>query len=131
MNQILDENEVFKDKEVIDKRVNNPLRTAAIYLALILVGNFSCAYFGLMTAPSSESDIASHISATLVFTLFFLILSLLIESLKFFSRKFISKKYKNVILYLNPFWFQIIEAAFGMAIIIYAIVFLFFIINMI
>lgn len=125
MHEILDEEEVLKGKEVIDKRVTNPLKVAIIYLATIFFGTFTFVFIIYLFDTLSKSSILNRcIEYSIMSVVIFLVTSLFVETLKLINRKFISTKYKNTILHLNPFWFQVIEGSFGMAIIVLAFILL-------
>lgn len=119
MNEILDEDEI---KEVIDKRVKNPFRIAFIDLFLLFIINFIFVLiYDWSTLFTGESiDIIECLLNSLIFSFFFLLISLFLESFRFIYRTLQRSEIEKIIVLLNPFWLQVIEGGFGMAIILYA-----------
>jgi len=125
VNNILDEDEI---KELIDKRVKNPLKVALFDLILLFIINFIFVliYEWSLFNPENSIDIVSYLYNSAIFSCLFILLSSFLESVKFLYRTLRKSKNEKVIVLLDPFWLQVIEGSLGSAIILYGLTLLFY-----
>ena len=109
--EILDEDQIKDSKEIIDKRTQNLTARTLIYLIIMLLGSYAVFYFKFKDTLIPVS-LYYYKEMTLYRIIGCFILSFVLEFFRFLVRKFKRKK-PDMIILIDPFWFQIIEGAFA------------------
>jgi len=109
--EILDDELLNNGKEVIDKRTQKPAQRTLIYFTIMLIVGCGMAFieFKETLFPTGFSFYFGVAISVILISLF---ISFILEFFRFLIRKFKSKKSETVTL-TDPFWFQIIEGAFA------------------
>ncbi len=109
--EILDDDQIDSGKKVIDKRTKNLVQRTFIYLTIMILIQSGLVYLQYKDFLSIQ-DISFCGSVVIAKISGFIIVGFIIELIRFAVRKFKNKQV-DVITLIDPFWFQTIESAFS------------------